>query len=1313
MNSVKIFKAYLLLHFLLIQISYGVARFENSLFTEGPPRFEKIAKVTHDVLLGESVKLDCNAIARPAPSIHWYRNDIFLTYNMLKSDERLQEKKMTLEINGIEVKDQGKWACKAWNSQGYIFRNFTIEVIDYCDYYKKEGINPSIVPTECICLWLTLHARLTEEDVWVDFNKTDCIPHEEFIRTNIQNIHSEVESKDEEEEEPRSTIGYVTKTYESYANKFLPAYYGTTVPPKKYSKHDNIVDDGNSSTLHDSNISNNGDNSNNVYDLDKLFPSLMDFNRLFYYRRNLIGWNYLDLNGKAKKAKEIIGKQPDLQETGGEDDETSSEERSIFDPSLLDKPYLPHTINNQKNNRGQNEGERTKPYFKGKNDSENMKEHIVVPAGKTINLPCKAFGVPEPDTVWFRNYKLIMGGTTRPTGSIYKKRKWSLQIEDISDSDSGTFICEAFNSQGSAKKTYIVEVIDRMRTKPILVPGVLQSQSIDSNKTANFTCRYISDLTPHIMWVKLKKNTDHDFVVFNHSSPKYKFNYTEVMENPRATIIDGVDTTTLLLNNVTIEDKGMYACLVGNSLGFTMDMANLTVNEFHTYIIRTLDPSNIKMSPFIVYGSVIAIIIVALIIALSLYCWYSRKKPDKKFKTYNPDEGYRCSKKIVSVVPKKPNTSDPNWSDFTSSYEISIRQVYSKNRFVNSDTPGLANYEAETDPKWEIDRNRLKLLSILGEGAFGQVWKGMLTQKTSKSGEGETIPVAVKKLKRDAQEKEFIDLMSEMQTFKSIGHHENILSLLGCCTGRGPLLVVLQLCKYGNLRDFLRSHRPNELREANERMNRNQGIPNELDGSEATGVNYLKPLDGSSNEPVQSLTQRHLVQFALQIASGMEHLAKKKIIHRDLAARNVLVGDNYILKISDFGLSRDINLNNYYRKKENGRLPIKWMALEALDSLVYTLASDVWSFGILLWEIMTLGGTPYPTIDMAKLFTILKKGYRMEAPHNCPQEIYNVMQACWQEKADNRPNFTAIIDYFQWMIKNDDALQRGEILEYESSEEDDNNESSSLLTKKNGDNKIVLKKKKLMSRLDEPVIIEPDEIRRNRMAEAMTARVNDIFRSPAIMDKQFSSDSTTETSNWYNDSQETISSGKRARRDSSPLHYIQTQADPPPLPPRITRPEFGRIKNADHFHISLPQINEESDNSKISVSKKSSIGSSESNDTIESTHNSPYYNTNLGDESKDQQPSSRNTGSRKFSKLILTSSNLVDLKRWKFEETRYAFSSESSSGRGSSNGMSSYYEEIDGNEEGILSNRKALSNDYYTSINYNNKLKKRHEYLNV
>ncbi|XP_072540419.1 tyrosine-protein kinase receptor Tie-1 isoform X1 [Salminus brasiliensis] len=270
-----------------------------------------------------------------------------------------------------------------------------------------------------------------------------------------------------------------------------------------------------------------------------------------------------------------------------------------------------------------------------------------------------------------------------------------------------------------------------------------------------------------------------------------------------------------------------------------------------------------------------------------------------------------------------------------------------------------------------LDWEDIKFEDVIGEGNFGQVIKAMIKKDGSK------MSAAIKMLKEFASENDHRDFAGELEVLCKLGQHPNIINLIGACENRGYLYIAIEYAPYGNLLDFLRKSR----------------------------VLETDPAFAKEHGTASTLTSQQLLQFAVDVATGMHYLSDKQFIHRDLAARNVLVGENLVAKIADFGLSRG---EEVYVKKTMGRLPVRWMAIESLNYSVYTTKSDVWSFGVLLWEIVSLGGTPYCGMTCAELYEKLPQGYRMEKPRNCDDEVYELMRQCWRDRPYERPPFSQI-----------------------------------------------------------------------------------------------------------------------------------------------------------------------------------------------------------------------------------------------------------------------------------------------------------------
>ncbi|XP_065486527.1 tyrosine-protein kinase Mer isoform X1 [Caloenas nicobarica] len=284
-----------------------------------------------------------------------------------------------------------------------------------------------------------------------------------------------------------------------------------------------------------------------------------------------------------------------------------------------------------------------------------------------------------------------------------------------------------------------------------------------------------------------------------------------------------------------------------------------------------------------------------------------------------------------------------------------------------------------------VDRSALSLGKILGEGEFGSVVEGRLTQP-----EDTPRKVAVKTMKLDNfSQREIEEFLSEAACMKDFDH-PNVIRLLGVCIELSSQqvpkpMVILPFMKYGDLHSFL-------LRSRLE----------------------MAP---------QFVPLQTLVKFMVDIALGMEYLSSRQFLHRDLAARNCMLRDDMTVCVADFGLSKKIYSGDYYRQGRIAKMPVKWIAIESLADRVYTTKSDVWAFGVTMWEIATRGMTPYPGVQNHEIYEYLFHGQRLKKPEGCLDELYEIMSACWRADPAARPTFSQLKVHLEKLLENLPALR--------------------------------------------------------------------------------------------------------------------------------------------------------------------------------------------------------------------------------------------------------------------------------------------------
>uniref|UniRef100_A0AAV2JEN9 Tyrosine-protein kinase receptor n=1 Tax=Knipowitschia caucasica TaxID=637954 RepID=A0AAV2JEN9_KNICA len=299
----------------------------------------------------------------------------------------------------------------------------------------------------------------------------------------------------------------------------------------------------------------------------------------------------------------------------------------------------------------------------------------------------------------------------------------------------------------------------------------------------------------------------------------------------------------------------------------------------------------------------------------------------------------------------------------------------------------------------EVPRKNITLLKALGHGAFGEVYEGQLL---GMSADNSPMQVAIKTLPEICSEQDEMDFLMEALIMSKFSH-ENIVRCIGVSLNILPRFILLELMTGGDMKSFLRQHRPR-------------------------------------SGHTSCLTMTELLRMARDIACGCRYLEENHFIHRDIAARNCLLtceGPERVAKIGDFGMARDIYRASYYRKGGRAMLPVKWMPPEAFMEGIFTCKTDTWSFGVLLWEILSLGYMPYPCKTNQEVLEFVTSGGRMDPPKGCPGPVYRIMTQCWQHCPEHRPNFSTILERINYCTQDPDVIHTPLPVEYGPAQEED------------------------------------------------------------------------------------------------------------------------------------------------------------------------------------------------------------------------------------------------------------------------------------
>ncbi|XP_068734203.1 fibroblast growth factor receptor 2-like isoform X2 [Montipora capricornis] len=572
--------------------------------------------------------------------------------------------------------------------------------------------------------------------------------------------------------------------------------------------------------------------------------------------------------------------------------------------------------------------------------------------GSDVELECIFNDSMTSGITWYKDGVKL---TYKGDGVIVNnKHKAYLRLTQVAPSVAGKYVCKGSSPSGSAAANISLVV------KGETAPNVKPLNQIQMAKT-------LSSATLQFIVVAF---TPPDVLLYKDGERLHNATYSTWYNYSRGTFLFG-----FTIPSVQYNDSGFYTCFAQNRFGVSSGNVSLIVKENNNKGQQQRENGS-SSTGALVGGVVGGVVFVALVIVLVFILRRQKRKIRKTPQKQLPAVAYAVvdQKNNIYATTDATDATDANVDTTTNPQERSDTYSYASIKLdaAAAMATGQLEYASVQKPKkWELPKRNVRLDKKLGSGHFGQVMKGFL-----KTEQGIRV-VAVKMLKENADQQQKKEFLAELELMKTMSPHPNIVGLVGCCTKSDEPFIIVEYCSLGNLRDFLRSSH----------------------GS----VIYANLAANSL-----TLTCLDLLSFAWQCARGMSYLASQKVVHRDLAARNILVDKGHVCKIADFGLARDIYEKKQYLKLGEADLPLRWMAIESIFQGITTTLSDVWSFGILLWEIATLGANPYPAMKRDNLIEQLRVGYRMPKPPFCSDELYAIMWQCWQTDPESRPTFLEI-----------------------------------------------------------------------------------------------------------------------------------------------------------------------------------------------------------------------------------------------------------------------------------------------------------------